>query len=607
MDVDDTGDTVDTVVAQFENLDSRVGQTIAKRKWSTGATNADASASKQMKAAGDYCGMDSDTPPESQDAVCQQQQQQQPGAGDAEETAVALNWIAGFGQMSMAQQSTALRNLLYRLPDHHLRTLRHLIEPMFQKDFLGILPDELALLIISYFEPKDMIACAGVSHTWRRLCEEERIWKAKCLAAGYTTTNIKKDRPSFRFCGGWAEFPANKQTGITVHGHMSTDECYANKQARETPYGKCSERSPYKALYIRKRRIVANWRSQKIQSSVVLKGHDEHVITCLQIHAGRIVTGSDDNTLRVWDVERARLLFTLTGHLGGVWTSQVSDDGKYIVSGSTDRTVRVWNGKDGKQLHILQGHTSTVRCMSLNGKILVSGSRDQNLRVWDIETGQCLNVLTGHLAAVRCVQFDGKRVISGAYDFTVKVWNVETGVCIHTLTGHTNRVYSLLFEPERDLVVSGSLDTTIRVWDIVRGISIAVLVGHQSLTSGMQLKGDILVSCNADSEVRVWDIRDGGKCLHRLQGPYGHTSAITSLHLLESGLLATSSDDGTVKLWDVENGQFVRDLVRLQSGGSGGCIWRLKATETLLVCAVGSRNGTEDTKLILLDFDSAYP
>lgn len=54
-------------------------------------------------------------------------------------------------------------------------------------------------------------------------------------------------------------------------------------------------------------------------------------------------------------------------------------------------------------------------------------------------------------------------------------------------------------------------------------------------------------------------------------------------------------------------GVFVRDLVRLRSGGSGGCIWRLKSTPTMLVCAVGSRNGTEDTKLILLDFDADYP
>uniref|UniRef100_A0A183GPZ5 WD_REPEATS_REGION domain-containing protein n=1 Tax=Heligmosomoides polygyrus TaxID=6339 RepID=A0A183GPZ5_HELPZ len=298
----------------------------------------------------------------------------------------------------------------------------------------------------------------------------------------------------------------------------------------------------------------------------------------------------------------------LVGHTGGVWTSQLSTDGKYIISGSTDRTVKVWSAKDGSLIHTLHGHTSTVRCMSLCRNILVSGSRDTTLRAWNVETGVCEQYLSGHVAAVRCVQFDldDGRIVSGAYDFTIKVWDFETGACLYTLTGHTNRVYSLLLDAKRNIVVSGSLDTTIRVWDISKGVCICVLSGHHSLTSGMQLRGDVLVSCNADSDVRVWNIRDGS-CMYRLHGPNGHTSAITSLQFLDNGIVVTSGDDGAVKLWDVMRGEFIRDLVRLSSGGSGGCIWRLKATNNLLACAAGSRNGTEDTKIILLDFDAGYP
>lgn len=51
-------------------------------------------------------------------------------------------------------------------------------------------------------------------------------------------------------------------------------------------------------------------------------------------------------------------------------------------------------------------------------------------------------------------------------------------------------------------------------------------------------------------------------------------------------------------------GEFVRNLVSLSSGGSGGVVWRIRASETKLVCAVGSRNGTEETKLLVLDFDT---
>lgn len=68
--------------------------------------------------------------------------------------------------------------------------------------------------------------------------------------------------------------------------------------------------------------------------------------------------------------------------------------------------------------------------------------------------------------------------------------------------------------------------------------------------------------------------------------------------------MITSSDDGTVKLWDLKTGEFIRNLIVLPSGGSGGVVWRIRASNTKLVCAIGSRNGTELTAIKLIDFDT---
>ncbi|XP_050298570.1 F-box/WD repeat-containing protein 7 [Anthonomus grandis grandis] len=472
------------------------------------------------------------------------------------------NWLAQFTKWSNAERIMALTELIARCEPTQVRHMMQVIEPQFQRDFISLLPKELALKVLSFLEPRDLLRAAQTCHSWRILAEDNLLWREKCREAGVI--------------------------GIT-------------KRLSSSPRSASKTVSHWKAAYMRQHAIEMNWRYKPVKNPKMLKGHDDHVITCLQFSDNKIVSGSDDNTLKVWSAVTGKCLRTLVGHTGGVWSSQMS--GNVIISGSTDRTLRVWDAETGICRHTLYGHTSTVRCMHLHKNKVVSGSRDATLRVWNIDTGQFLHVLVGHLAAVRCVQYDGRLVVSGAYDYMVKVWNPETQECLHTLQGHTNRVYSLQFDGVH--VVSGSLDTSIRVWEVETGACKHTLMGHQSLTSGMELRNNILVSGNADSTVKVWDILTG-QCLQTLSGSNKHQSAVTCLQFNQRFVI-TSSDDGTVKLWDLKTGEFIRNLVALDSGGSGGVVWRIRANDTKLVCAVGSRNGTEETKLLVLDFDVDPP
>lgn len=463
-------------------------------------------------------------------------------------------WLCRFQSWSNSEKNQAIDALISRCAASHVRYMMEAIEPLFQRDFISLLPKELALTVLGYLQPKDLLRAARTCRYWRFLADDNLLWKEQCRRIGITTLK---------------------------------------KMPRSLP--RCA--SPWKAAYMRHYLIENNWLHKPVNSPIVMRGHDEHVITCLQFYGNRILSGSDDTTLKVWSAVTGKCLRTLVGHSGGVWSSQMVGD--LVISGSTDRTLRVWNAKTGHCLKVLAGHTSTVRCMHLYQNRVVSGSRDATLRVWSIPDGRCLRVLVGHLAAVRCVQYDGRVVVSGAYDYFVKVWNPDTGECLHTLAGHTNRVYSLQFDGVH--VVSGSLDTSIRVWDVETGQLKHTLTGHQSLTSGMELHSNILVSGNADSTVKVWDITTG-HCLHTLSGPNKHESAVTCLQS-SNRFVITSSDDGTVKLWDLRTGDFIRNLVKLGSGGTGGVVWRIRASATKLICAVGSRNGTEETKLLVLDFD----
>jgi WD40 repeat protein len=123
-------------------------------------------------------------------------------------------------------------------------------------------------------------------------------------------------------------------------------------------------------------------------------------ITCL-VYAppDLIVSGSDDNTLRVWSLANPSCLRTLSGHSNGVWCCAV--EGNLVVSGSCDRTLRVWNLHTGRCLHTLYGHASTVRCVRVSKGFAVTGSRDNTIRLWNVVEGTHLLTLEGHRDTVR--------------------------------------------------------------------------------------------------------------------------------------------------------------------------------------------------------------
>ncbi|KIO00838.1 hypothetical protein M404DRAFT_1003535 [Pisolithus tinctorius Marx 270] len=172
--------------------------------------------------------------------------------------------------------------------------------------------------------------------------------------------------------------------------------------------------------------------------------------------------------LKGWPVEQQ----LLQGHTDGVLSVAFSPDGKRIVSGSWDKTVRVWDVEGGVQIGSpLEGHTSEVNSVAFSpdGKRIVSGSMDNTVRVWDVEGGvQIGSPLEGHTDLVRSVAFspDGKRIVSGSMDNTVRVWDVEGGVQIGSpLEGHTDVVRSVAFSPDEKRIASGSGDNTVRVWE----------------------------------------------------------------------------------------------------------------------------------------------
>ena len=111
-------------------------------------------------------------------------------------------------------------------------------------------------------------------------------------------------------------------------------------------------------------------------------------------------------------------LFTLYGHTGAVTSVAFSPDGTRIVTGSEDQTAKVWDARTGTALLELKGHTGAVTSVSFSpdGTRIVTGSGDRTAKVWDARTGTALLELKGHTGGVTSVSFspDGTRIVTGS-------------------------------------------------------------------------------------------------------------------------------------------------------------------------------------------------
>lgn len=293
-----------------------------------------------------------------------------------------------------------------------------------------------------------------------------------------------------------------------------------------------------------------------------LKGHTSFVKSVSFSPDGkRIVSGSWDNTLKIWDASTGQEIQILKGHTCGVNSVAFSPDGKKVVSGSEDMTLKIWDAITGKEIQTLKGHTKAVTSVSLSpdGKRIVSGSWDNTLKIWDTGTGQEIQTLKGHTGLVTSVSFspDGRRIVSGSYDDTLKIWDVTTAQEIQTLKGHTNLVTSVAFSPDGKRIVSGSYDNTLKIWDAITHQEIQTLKGHASFVNSVSFSPDQkrIVSGSNDNTLKIWDTNTGREILTIK----GHTNFVTSVSFSPDGKsIVSGSADGALKIWDGITGKEIQ-------------------------------------------------
>lgn len=532
-----------------------------------------------------------------------------------------------FVGLNSKEKLEVLTNILDGCSKQQMSYVSSYIAPKLKKDFLRLLPTELALRILSNIDdPKTLARASQVSRHWHRLLNDDFTWKVLCTKHRYrrlswaqsaqnkigptvadaekrnlhlpndirrngsnTSADVKMEDSSAAFNQNLNEgrltnsVEASIIPSSTEIDPINSQQCSCeSSSSAESTLSLNGQLASYKSRFRHKYLVETAWRSGGRHIAGYLTSDLNPVVTVLHLTDEYIIAGLDNSNIYLFGLD-GRFVRTLTGHESGVWA--LCPYLEILVSGGCDRFVRVWNMHSGECRHILPGHTSTVRCIKVVDRYTaVSGSRDATLRVWNIEHGYCIRTLTGHVDSVRCLQVRGDICVSGSYDATAKIWDIAHGTCLQTLHGHLGQIYDIAFNGE--IIVTGGLDFTIRVWGI-DGQLIKVLQGHTSLVGQLQLDYPMLVSGGSDGSVRVWNL-ERLECVQRIAA---HDNSVTSIQFDDKRIMS-GGRDGSVKVWDLQSGCLIRELIEPAEE-----VWRVAFNEELAVVAA-SRNSRISIEII---------
>ena len=289
-------------------------------------------------------------------------------------------------------------------------------------------------------------------------------------------------------------------------------------------------------------------------------------------------------------------LQTLEGHTHTVRSVASSPDGRSIVSGSDDTSIKIWDVASGVLTHTMEGHTDGVRAVALSpdGRMVVSCSYDETIKLWDTAFGVATKTLQGHSDRVMSLNFSpsGARIVSGSWDQTIRIWDICSGSTVQILNGHTQPVESVAFSPDGEMIVSASLDSTVRLWIVALGTTVKILEHKQAVKTVLFSPDSTKIASSCDlSDIYLWDVKTGellfndnpremylgdgtnlafspdgkiiarglterielrsgtsGQLITKLQGDFG---TICSVSWLSSNIIAYGTLGGMIKIWDL--------------------------------------------------------
>ncbi|KAI1104200.1 WD40 repeat-like protein [Jackrogersella minutella] len=449
----------------------------------------------------------------------------------------------------------------------HVNGLQDEGPPIIRKDFVAELPSELAVQILSHLDAAQLATASKVSRFWHGMVQDQHVWRQSFLREKTNTYATS--------------LPVQPGTSSGVPSIRPEND--------------------WQKIYRARQELDKRWKLGKQARAVFLYGHTDSVY-CQQFDENKIITGSRDKTIRIWDMHTLQcrliigppraindtsILFDQAGqpvhyalcpddqqinpsvpvmvsfpihHSASILCLQYDDD--ILVTGSSDSSCIIYSVRSGyRPVRRLKFHTAAVLDLAFDDKHIVTCSKDCSICVWDRATGALIKQLNGHTGPVNAVQLRGNTLVSCSGDFTVKLWNIESGRVIRELAGHTKGLACSQFSEDGRFVASAGSDKVIRIWDANTGECLREIQAHQSLVRSLHIDSisGRLISGSYDTDIKVFDMETGQQ---HLDFPGWHASWVLSAKCDYRRIVSTGQD---AKILIMDFGADVPDIRMLES------------------------------------------
>jgi len=436
-------------------------------------------------------------------------------------------------------------------------------------DFISQLPMELAIQVLALLDAPTLNTASRVCSGWFNVIRNQHIWRESFLREKTTT---------YATSG-----PVKAGSGLGVPQVQPTND--------------------WKEIYRVKTELDKRWKEGKARP-VYLNGHTDSIY-CLQFDESKIITGSRDRTIRVWDMHTfaCKLVIGPPEVVNDNSFALLYDENNNPLHHATLPDIDPSPSPDGlprapiRAYHSVPAlyappmhHKASILCLQYDDRILVTGSSDSTCIVYSLTSGyRPVRRLRHHSAAVLDLVFDDKHIVTCSKDVSICVWDRATGALLRQLRGHSGPVNAV--QMRGNTIVSCSGDFKVKLWNIDTGKNIREFLGHSKGLACSQFSEDgrYIASAGNDKVIRVWDANTG-ECVREMKA---HENLVRSLHVDSvSGRLVSASYDSDIKVWDMETGQPLLDFPKWHSS------WVLSAkSDYRRIVSSG-----QDPKILILDF-----